>query len=55
MFFVVSSACLKLMVLIGISELTSPFDFEYYFPRRKGAVTVDYYEMIILNKIRHLI
>lgn len=43
------------MVLIGISELISPFDCEYYFPRRKGAIVVDYYEMIIPNKIRDLI
>lgn len=43
------------MSLIGISELTPPIDFEYYFPGRKGATVVDYYKMIIPNTIRHLI
>lgn len=43
------------MILVGISELTSPFDFKYPFPRVKGATVVDYYEMIIPNKIGHLI
>lgn len=54
-FFSVLEACLKLMILISISEPTSQIDFEYYFPRRKGTTVVDYYKMIIPNKIRHLI